>query len=238
MARWLLVHSRYAVTATTAPNTISGRPSTCRPHGTPGNGGSNWTMPSPATTRASAVRLQARKVRSLANVNRGSGSVPSSSGCFWSEPATAPPFAWIAAEIFSKKRWPRQGGMLIQSGAGGGPQPPGGPGSGGNQIPARPCARSGPAGGGQADGQPRVGVLVGDHRDHVQHRHFAVPGCPQPFEVCGLHPPGLAAEFAREADQQVVPIGTRRARAEGFGACPVRGLLGGDGSQQPALPLA
>src|ERR1700736_1456517 len=44
-ARWLLTHSPYAVTATTAPNTISGTPSTCRPHGTPGNGGSSWTTP-------------------------------------------------------------------------------------------------------------------------------------------------------------------------------------------------
>src|ERR1700728_2824476 len=53
-------------------------PRTCRPHGTPGNGGSSWTTPIPATTSASAVRLQARKVRSLAKVQRGSGSVPSS----------------------------------------------------------------------------------------------------------------------------------------------------------------
>src|SRR5262249_53625389 len=59
-------------------NTISGTPRTRRPHGTPGNGGSNWTTPSPATTSASAVRLQARNVRSLAKVNLGSGSVPSS----------------------------------------------------------------------------------------------------------------------------------------------------------------
>src|SRR5437868_9891753 len=80
MARWLLTHSPYAATATTAPNTISGTPSTCRPQGTPGNGGSNWTTPRPATTRARAVRLQARKVRSLAKVNRGSGSVPSPAG--------------------------------------------------------------------------------------------------------------------------------------------------------------
>src|SRR5690242_4571710 len=79
-ARWLLTHSLYAATATTAPNTISGTPSTCRPHGTPGKGGSNWTTPRPATTSASAVRLQARNVRSLANVNLGSGSVPSSAG--------------------------------------------------------------------------------------------------------------------------------------------------------------
>src|SRR5690242_12552082 len=80
MARWLLTHSLYAATATTAPNTISGTPSTCRPQGTRGNGGSSWTTPRPATTRARAVRLQARKVRSLAKVNRGSGSVPSPAG--------------------------------------------------------------------------------------------------------------------------------------------------------------
>src|SRR2546429_3652322 len=79
-ARWLLTHSLYAATATTAPNTISGTPSTCRPHGTPGKGGSSWTTPRPATTSASAVRLQARNVRSLAKVNLGSGSVPSSAG--------------------------------------------------------------------------------------------------------------------------------------------------------------
>src|SRR5215813_11088944 len=78
IARWLRTHSPYAATATTAPNTISGTPRTRRPHGTPGNGGSNWTTPSPATTSASAVRLQARNVRSLAKVNLGSGSVPSS----------------------------------------------------------------------------------------------------------------------------------------------------------------
>src|SRR5690348_1964914 len=78
IARWLRTHSPYAATATMAPNTISGKPSTRRPHGTPGNGGSNWTTPRPATTSASAVRLQARNVRSLAKVNRGSGSVPSS----------------------------------------------------------------------------------------------------------------------------------------------------------------
>src|SRR5579859_818135 len=237
MPRWLLVHSRYAVTANAAPNTISGRPSTCRPHGTPGNGGSNWTMPSPATTRASAVRLQARKVRSLANVNRGSGSVPSSSGCFWSEPATAPP-SLGSQQNLSKKALAAAGRHAHTVGSRWGTAAPGRAGIGGNQIPVRPCARSGPAGGGQADGQPRVGILVGDHRDHVQHRHFAVAGCPQSVEVRGLHPPRLAAEFAREGDQAVVSIGSRCACAEGFGACPVRGLLGGDGGQQPALPLA
>ncbi len=31
MARWLLAHSMYAVTATTAPNTMSGTPSRCQP---------------------------------------------------------------------------------------------------------------------------------------------------------------------------------------------------------------
>ncbi len=67
--------------------------------GTPGNGGSSWTIPSPATTRASAVRLQARKVRSFANVNRGSGSVPSSSGSGSGESATpAPPPLPLIAE--------------------------------------------------------------------------------------------------------------------------------------------
>ena len=49
-------------------------PMMCRPQGTPGKGGSNWMIASPATTKASAVRLQARKVRSLAKVNRASGS--------------------------------------------------------------------------------------------------------------------------------------------------------------------
>src|SRR6476659_7588882 len=78
IARWLRTHSPYAATATTAPNTISGTPSTRRPQGTPGNGGSSWTTPRPDTTSASAVRLQARNVRSFAKVNRGSGSVPSS----------------------------------------------------------------------------------------------------------------------------------------------------------------
>ena len=73
MARWLAIHSRYAVTATTAPNTMSGTPSMCRPHGTPGNGGSSWTTPSPATTSASAVRLQARKVRSFGKREPGVG---------------------------------------------------------------------------------------------------------------------------------------------------------------------
>src|SRR5215831_5509705 len=76
-ARWLRTHSAYATTASTAPRTMSGTPSRWRPIGTPGKGGSSWTMPSPATTSASAVRLQARNVRSLANVNLGSGSVPS-----------------------------------------------------------------------------------------------------------------------------------------------------------------
>src|SRR6185312_12181078 len=71
IARWLRTHSPYAATATTAPNTISGTPSTRRPQGTPGNGGSSWTTPRPDTTSASAVRLQARNVRSLAKVNRG-----------------------------------------------------------------------------------------------------------------------------------------------------------------------
>src|ERR1022692_2718608 len=50
---------------------------TDRPHGTLGNGGRSCAMARPPTTRASAVRLQARKVRSLAIVNRASGSVPS-----------------------------------------------------------------------------------------------------------------------------------------------------------------
>ena len=43
-----------------------------------GKGGRNWAMASPATTRAIAVRFQARKVRSLAKVNLASGSLPSS----------------------------------------------------------------------------------------------------------------------------------------------------------------
>ncbi len=45
------------------------------------------TMPSPATTRASAVRFQARNVRSLARVNRASGSIPASGAA---EPRSAP----------------------------------------------------------------------------------------------------------------------------------------------------
>jgi len=127
MARWLLAHSIYAVTATMAPNTMSGTPSKCRPAGTPGNGGSSWTIPSPATTRASAVRLQARKVRSFANVNRGSGSVPSSSGSGSGESATPapPPLPLIAGEIFPKRRWPPQAAPLIRWGAGWGPRPQG-----------------------------------------------------------------------------------------------------------------
>src|SRR5262249_56928971 len=99
-ARWLWTHSPYAPTATTAPNTISGTPSTCRPHGTPGNGGSSWTTPRPATTSASAVRLQARNVRSLAKVNLGSGSVPSSADPCDCASVTTPPK--ISAEILSK----------------------------------------------------------------------------------------------------------------------------------------
>ena len=41
----------------------------------PGKAGSNWMIASPAVTSASEVRLQARNVRSLAKVNRASGSV-------------------------------------------------------------------------------------------------------------------------------------------------------------------
>src|SRR6266542_618861 len=74
-ARWFRPHSTQPTTDRRAPRTISGTPSARRPHGTPGNGGSSWATASPATTRASAVRLQARKVRSLAKVNRASGSV-------------------------------------------------------------------------------------------------------------------------------------------------------------------
>ena len=54
----------------------------CRPQRIPGNGGSSWTMASPAATRARAVRIQARNVRSLAKVKRasGSGSGPADAG--------------------------------------------------------------------------------------------------------------------------------------------------------------
>src|ERR1019366_2720970 len=76
-ARWVPFHSRELITATAEPRRISGVPMMCRPQGTPGKGGSNWTMASPAATRASAVRLQARKVRSLAKLTRASGSASS-----------------------------------------------------------------------------------------------------------------------------------------------------------------
>src|SRR6266545_1244535 len=61
-----------------SPNTISGTPTTWRPPGIPGKGGSSWVMASPATTSARAVRFHARKVRSLAKEKRASGSTPCS----------------------------------------------------------------------------------------------------------------------------------------------------------------
>src|SRR3989454_8726891 len=52
-------------------------------------------MASPATTRASAVRIQARKVRSLANETRASGLEPASfgrpSGAEGSDPTSSSP---------------------------------------------------------------------------------------------------------------------------------------------------
>src|SRR5438552_13419637 len=44
----LRTHSTYPATATIPPSTISGTPIRWRPNGTPGNGGSSWTIPSPA----------------------------------------------------------------------------------------------------------------------------------------------------------------------------------------------
>lgn len=52
----------------------------------PVNGGRSWTIASPATTSASDVRCQAKKVRSLAKVNLASGSVSVSVGS-WPGPA-------------------------------------------------------------------------------------------------------------------------------------------------------
>src|SRR5580692_12547541 len=92
-------------------------PRTCRPHGTPGNGGSNWTTPSPATTSASAVLLQARKVRSLAKVQRGSGSVPSSDLPGSVTGALPWLLVMIAAGVFAKKRWWRGVVALLHTGA-------------------------------------------------------------------------------------------------------------------------
>ena len=60
----------------------------------PWNGGSSWITASPAATRASAVRIQARNVRSLANVYRASGSCSATAGAC-SEAAL--PLASVAA---------------------------------------------------------------------------------------------------------------------------------------------
>jgi hypothetical protein len=63
-----------------------------RPHGTPGKGGSSCAIASPAAISAREVRLQARNVRSLASVNRASGSLPAGSwpAALWSGAALAP----------------------------------------------------------------------------------------------------------------------------------------------------
>src|ERR1700722_16803956 len=71
---------------------MSGVAMTERPHGTPGKGGSNCAIASPAAMSAREVRLQARNVRSLASVNLASGSLPA--GCWpaalWSGAALSP----------------------------------------------------------------------------------------------------------------------------------------------------
>src|SRR5580693_2786570 len=129
-------------------------PRTCRPHGTPGNGGSNWTTPSPATTSASAVLLQARKVRSLAKVQRGSGSVPSSDLPGSVTGALPWLLVMIAAEIFAKKRWRRRVVALLHTGARGPRAVPESGHQGTTTIPALSASLPGAAG--SSGGLPRV----------------------------------------------------------------------------------
>lgn len=91
------------------------------------------------------------------------------------------------------------------------------------------------SGGGEARDEPRVGALVGDHRDHVQHSRFGVAGCPQPLQVPRLHPPGLTAELPGELNQLLVTILSGLGSAEGFCAFPIRGLFRGDAGQKPTF---
>src|SRR5690606_11240334 len=91
-ARWLRSHSKKLPMDRKEPNAMSDTASRWRPHGSPENGGSSCTMATPPMTMASAVRFQARNVRSLAKVNRASGSVSSGSmSCGSSGPVSPPP---------------------------------------------------------------------------------------------------------------------------------------------------
>ncbi len=92
--------------------------------------------------------------------------------------------------------------------------------------------------GAESNGQPRVGILVGHHRDQVQESLFRVAGCPQLRQVSSLHPPGLAAEFPGESGQRVVAVRWTLVPAEQLGTIPVRRLFRGDGGQQPAFTPA
>lgn len=69
MASSLVTHRRNAAAASTVPSPTSETPITSRPHGT-ARRGRNWVAARPPATNASAVRIHARKVRSLANENR------------------------------------------------------------------------------------------------------------------------------------------------------------------------
>src|SRR3984957_20113746 len=216
---------------------MSGTPSTCRPHGTPGNGGSSWTTPSPATTSASAVRLQARKVRSLANVKRGSGSVPSSSGGFWPESATAPPLQSARNRSLQKSVGRGTAARSYSREPVGDRSPRADRDREGDLEPGPRPRRSGSADGAEAEDEARVGILVRNHRDHVQDGLVRIAQRPQALEVSLPHPPGLAAELAGEADQLLVTIRPGFDPVESLDACPVSRLFGGSGGQKATFAL-
>ena len=66
MARSFAAHLRYEVAEVKKPSMSRRIPRGYRPI----NGGRSWITARPPALRASAVRIQARKVRSLANENR------------------------------------------------------------------------------------------------------------------------------------------------------------------------